>query len=77
MHCKVWTTNEGSHTYGYWRGSLTGRQNEPGLNENTEFDNNTCGLDPISILDTVIPYNFSHRPEIQHTLIQRMSNELL
>jgi hypothetical protein len=47
----VWATNEGSYTYGYWQGSLTGPQNEPGLNANTEFDNNICHLTPGLILD--------------------------
>ncbi|MGA9150215.1 MAG: hypothetical protein WBZ36_06540 [Candidatus Nitrosopolaris sp.] len=41
------TTNEGSYTYGYWRGSLTGPQFAPGSNWNP----NTCGLSPSSILD--------------------------
>jgi hypothetical protein len=45
------TTNEGSYTYGYWRGSLTRPQFAPGSNWNPEFDNNTCGLSPSSILD--------------------------
>jgi hypothetical protein len=44
-------TNEGSYTYGYWRGSLTGPQFAPGSNWNPEFDNNTFGLSRRSILD--------------------------
>jgi hypothetical protein len=48
---RVKATNEGSYTYGYWQGSLTGPQNAPGSNWNPEFDNNTCRLAPSSTLD--------------------------
>jgi hypothetical protein len=45
----VKATNEGSYTYGYWQGSLTGPQNDPGLNQNTELGN-TCQIGPSSTL---------------------------
>jgi hypothetical protein len=46
-----YATNEGSYTYGYWQGSITGPQFAPGSNWNPELDNNTCHITPSSTLD--------------------------
>jgi hypothetical protein len=56
--CQVaYGTNEGSYQYGYWAGSITGPQYEPGANWNPEFYNSTCSPSPSYTQDNgiVIP----------------------